>query len=143
MIEIINRQRKVKLDAEPFQTFAEKAAGCIVQARGKSFSAAFVSDRRMIDFNRRFRVKPQTTDVLSFPFEPDDFDPANKDYLGDIIISAEQAARQAAENKLTLEREIEQLLLHGILHLCGYDHETDNGQMNALELELRDKLGIS
>ena len=63
-------------------------------------------------------------------------------FLGDIVISAEQAQRQAEENGLTLENEIQQLILHGLLHLCGYDHESDQGEMNARELELRDNLGI-
>ncbi|HNU08592.1 MAG TPA: rRNA maturation RNase YbeY, partial [Pyrinomonadaceae bacterium] len=59
------------------------------------------------------------------------------EFLGDIVISLEQAVRQAVENRLTLEEEVKQLILHGILHLCGYDHQTDNGEMNARELELR------
>ena len=57
-------------------------------------------------------------------------------------ISVEQAAAQAKENGLTFDNEIAQLILHGLLHLCGYDHETDNGEMNRLELRLRKKLGI-
>ena len=88
-----------------------------------------------------FRRKDSTTDVLSFPNEPDEFD-TDTNNLGDIVISVEQADRQAKENGLTLENEIKQLILHGLLHLCGYDHETDNGQMNARELELREQLGI-
>ncbi|MDQ5845056.1 MAG: rRNA maturation RNase YbeY, partial [Acidobacteriota bacterium] len=62
--------------------------------------------------------------------------------LGDIVISVEQAARQAKENKLDLNDEIAQLILHGLLHLSGYDHSTDNGEMDRLELRLRKKLGI-
>jgi probable rRNA maturation factor len=58
------------------------------------------------------------------------------------VISLEQAQRQATENNLTLENEIQQLILHGILHLLGYDHETDNGEMNHLELQLREKFGV-
>jgi probable rRNA maturation factor len=58
------------------------------------------------------------------------------------VISAEQAKRQAAENGLDLADEIKQLILHGLLHLCGYDHETDNGEMDQRELELREKLGL-
>ena len=95
----------------------------------------------MIQLNEMFRGKSATTDVLSFPHEPDEFDP-DKDNLGDIVISAEQAQKQATENGLTLEGEIKQLILHGLLHLCGYDHETDNGEMNARELELRELLKI-
>ena len=120
----------------------------------------------MRELNRQFRGKNSTTDVLSFPFEADDFQsepsavadglsvddsnveaqqPANagcSDFLGDIVISLEQAQKQAAENNLNLELEIKQLILHGILHLCGYDHENDDGEMNRRELELRDSLHI-
>ena len=95
----------------------------------------------MKQLNEMFRGKSSTTDVLSFPHEPDEFDPDHTN-LGDIVISAEQAQRQAAENGLDVETEIKQLILHGLLHLCGYDHETDHGEMDARELELREKLGI-
>ena len=96
----------------------------------------------MRGLNKQFRGKNSTTDVLSFPFEPDEFD-TDENNLGEIIISAEQAERQAKENHLTFEREIKQLILHGILHLCGFDHETDDGEMNARELKYRDKLSIN
>ena len=139
MIEIVNRQRKIKIDAKIFQDFAEKARTLIPEAIGKSVVIAFVSDRKMRELNGTFRGKNLTTDVLSFPFQADEFD---QDMLGDIAISLEQAARQAKENNLTFSTEIKQLILHGILHLCGYDHETDNGEMNSLEVQLRDKLLI-
>ena len=141
MIEIINNQRKLKLDREIFREFAEKAVGNIDEAENKSVTIAFVSDRKMRELNKEFRAKDRTTDVLSFPFEADEFD-IEKDFLGDIVISLEQAQRQAAENSLTLEAEIKQLILHGVLHLCGYDHETDDGEMNRRELELRERLQI-
>lgn len=141
MIEIINNQRKIKFDKTIFQIFAEHAAVIIEETKNKTFTVAFVSDSKMRRLNKIFRGQRRTTDVLSFPFEPDEFD-SDTNNLGDIIISIEQAARQANENHLTLEREIKQLVLHGILHLCGYDHETDDGEMNARELELRDKLSI-
>jgi len=137
---VVNLQRKVKVQSDDFRAFV-KACESIDEAAGKTFSIAFISDRRMRELNKFFRGKDTTTDVLSFPYEPDEFD-VDKTNLGDIVISAEQAQRQAKENGLTLDNEIKQLILHGILHLCGYDHETDNGEMNARELELRDKLGI-
>jgi probable rRNA maturation factor len=96
----------------------------------------------MRSLNSQFRGKDKTTDVLSFPFEADEFEP-NENNRGDIVISAEQAQRQSAENNFDLETEIKQLILHGALHLCGYDHETDDGEMNARELELRDRLEIN
>lgn len=141
MTEIINSQRKIKLDWQVFQEFAEKVIEAVEEAENKSAAVAFVSDRKMRELNKQFRGKNATTDVLSFPFEADEFD-LDKNQLGDIIISLEQAQKQADENNLPLELEIKQLILHGILHLCGGDHETDDGEMNARELKLRDDLGI-
>jgi probable rRNA maturation factor len=142
MTEIINNQRKIKLDWQIFQTFAESAISQIHEAENKTPTIAFVSDRKMRELNKEFRGKNSTTDVLSFPFEADEFD-MEESFLGDIIISLEQAQKQANENDLALETEIKQLILHGILHLCGFDHETDDGEMNERELELRDKLAIN
>jgi len=141
MIEIVNRQRKIKINAKSWREFTETAIGSVSEAKGKSFTLAFVSDKKMRELNSFFRGKNTTTDVLSFPFEADEFD-IEKNNLGDVVISLEQAAKQATENNLTFETEIKQLVLHGILHLCGYDHETDAGEMNRLELKLRDRLRI-
>ncbi len=138
---IVNLQRKIKIDAKAFLPFADSVREAADETRGGDFSVAFVSDRRMIELNKFFRDKDSTTDVLSFPHEPDEFDP-NQNNIGDIVISVEQAQKQAEENGLTLEAEIKQLMLHGVLHLCGYDHEIDGGEMNERELELRDKLGL-
>ena len=137
---VLNNQRKVKIDISVLTTFVDQLKN-LDEMQDRSMSLVFISDRRMKELNSFFRGKDSTTDVLSFPHEPDEFD-TDKNNLGDIVISAEQAERQAKENGLTLENEIKQLILHGVLHLCGYDHETDDGEMNARELELRDKLGI-
>lgn len=141
MFQIVNLQRKFQLPSPLFQDFGDTIARAFDEAKGKKASVAFIGDSRMKQLNELFRGKKTTTDVLSFPHEPDEFDP-EKDNLGDIVISVEQAQKQAAENGLTLEGEIKQLILHGLLHLCGYDHETDDGEMNARELELREVLGI-
>lgn len=141
MASIVNLQRKFKLETNLLAKFVESLSSSVDEASKKIFAVAFISDRRMKELNKLFRNKDSTTDVLSFPHEPDEFDP-DKDNLGDIVISVEQAQKQAEENGLTLEGEIKQLILHGVLHLCGYDHETDNGEMNARELELRENLGI-
>jgi probable rRNA maturation factor len=141
MIEVVNRQRKTSVNVKFWQQFAAFAANKIIETDGKFLTLAFVSDRKMRELNHQFRGKNSTTDVLSFPFEADEFE-TDENTLGDIVISVEQAARQAAENNLNFETEIKQLILHGILHLCGYDHENDDGEMNARELRLRDELGI-
>lgn len=155
---IVNLQRKVKIKTAAYMPFVVTLRSAVEETNGGNFSIAFVSDKRMKELNKFFRGKDSTTDVLSFPHEPDEFETSyqagftaagelpleggSHAFLGDIVISVEQAQRQAKENKLSLDDEIKQLILHGVLHLCGYDHETDNGEMNKLELLLRKKLKI-
>ncbi|HEX5964286.1 MAG TPA: rRNA maturation RNase YbeY [Pyrinomonadaceae bacterium] len=134
MIEVVNRQRGKKVDTETWANFADKALDAIGK-QGSSATIAFVSDKNIHKLNRQFRNVDKPTDVLSFPA-------GEETNLGDIAISVETAAVQAKENGLAFDTEIAQLILHGLLHLSGYDHETDNGEMNRLELRLRKKLGI-
>ena len=142
MIEVVNRQRKLPVDCERWQEFTSQAARVLPGTPATGFTIAFVSDRAMRELNRLWRHQQGTTDVLSFPAEQDEFEKVENSRLGDVVISVEQAARQAGQNGLTLDNEIAQLILHGLLHLRGYDHATDNGEMNRLELRLRRKLGI-
>jgi probable rRNA maturation factor len=134
MIEVVNRQRRLKIDTASWTTFATKALAAIGKHES-SATIAFISDKRIRELNRQFRGVDKATDVLSFPED----DP---DSLGDVAISVETAERQAKDNGLSFDNEIAQLILHGLLHLSGYDHETDNGEMNRLELKLRRKLRI-
>jgi probable rRNA maturation factor len=134
MIEVVNRQRRLKLDTEAWSNFAMKALKAIGMHES-SATIAFVSDDRIRQLNRQFRGVNKATDVLSFPA-------GEESNLGDVAVSIDTAARQAKENGLSLDEEIAQLILHGLLHLSGYDHETDNGEMNRLELRLRRTLGI-
>ena len=136
MIEAVNRQRKVKIDTKSWEAFAQRAADAIGK-NNSTATIAFVSDKNIRQLNRQFRGIDKATDVLSFP--SDEGDSTN---LGDIAISVDTAAKQAKENGLTWDEEVAQLILHGLLHLSGYDHETDKGEMNRLELRLRRKLGI-
>jgi probable rRNA maturation factor len=106
-------------------------------------SIAIVDDEAMRNLNRKFRKKNKTTDVLTFPADDSDADPnATGRPLGDIVISIDQARRQATDQKHSLATEVRYLILHGILHALGYDHETDSGEMNALELEVRGNVGL-
>ncbi len=141
MIEIVDRQTKIEMETDDFSVFASETQKAIPESQNKPFVIVFVSNQEIKELNQQFRDKNSATDILSFPSEADEFD--ERDYLGDIVISVEQAEKQAEENGLRLNVEIKQLILHGILHLCGYDHETDDGEMNTLELQLRDKLKIS
>jgi len=136
MIEVVNRQRRLQINTRAWSNFATKALAAIGKSQS-SATIAFVSDKKIRELNRQFRGIDKVTDVLSFPSDaPDEHD------LGDIAVSVDTAAVQAKENGLEFDEEIAQLILHGLLHLAGYDHETDNGEMNRLELRLRKNLAI-
>jgi probable rRNA maturation factor len=95
-------------------------------------------DATIRSLNRHYRGHDTATDVLAFPSGTTQ--PEGPLYLGDVAISLETAARQAHTAGIMLERELQRLLLHGVLHLCGYDHETDAGEMRSLEARLRREL---
>jgi probable rRNA maturation factor len=141
MTTVVNLQKTINIDTAVYRAFVKTLNRKVLESQGRTFTVAFIGDDRMKQLNEMFRGKDATTDVLSFPHETDQFDPKNKT-LGDIVISAEQAQKQSSENDLALDVEFKQLILHGLLHLCGYDHETDQGEMNSRELELRSQLGI-
>ena len=106
-------------------------------------SIALVDDDAMRSLNQRFRHRKKTTDVLTFPADDSYADPSRGGRpLGDIVISVDQARRQAVEEGHPLAVEIRYLILHGILHALGYDHESDGGEMNALEVEVRAAVGL-
>jgi len=141
MIEIINRQRSKPINARQLRELGERALRTIGSSK-QTATVVFVGDAAIRKLNKQFRGKDQVTDVLSFPNEAERFEAENQSQLGEVVIAVERAATQAKQNGLTFSNEVEQLILHGLLHLCGYDHETDDGEMNRLELKLRKKLGI-
>jgi probable rRNA maturation factor len=103
-------------------------------ARG-AVTVAVVSDARVRALNHRYRRKFRATDVLSFPSE-------DSGYLGDIVIAAGVARRQARQAGHSIQTELRVLALHGLLHLLGYDHERDNGRMARIEARLRSRGGL-
>lgn len=122
-----------RLTQREVATFARRVLRA-VDIEPEELSIAFVDDETMRELNRKFRRKNKTTDVLTFP--------GDGPLLGEIVISIDQARRQAAGENHSLAIEVRYLILHGILHAMGYDHETDNGEMNALELKVRAKVGL-
>jgi len=112
--------------AELVDELAPQAATLTVRLAGDSEVRAL---------NQELRGKDRPTDVLSF----EGGETIEGLHLGDVLISLDAARRQASELGHGLLREVEELLLHGILHCLGHDHETDDGEMNALELHLRAK----
>jgi probable rRNA maturation factor len=105
------------------------ALGACNASSVSSLGVRFAGDRAVRRANREFRGKDQTTDVLSFP--------GDGAHLGDVLISVPQARRQAAAAGRDPAREIQVLLLHGVLHCLGHDHEVDGGEMERLERRLR------
>lgn len=103
-------------------------------------SIALVRDARMKALNLRFRGKRGTTDILTFGADPEGAGEPRP--LGELVISVDQARRQAGHERHSVATEIRYLIVHGVLHAFGYDHESDRGEMNALELRIREELGL-
>ena len=160
-IEVLTKQRLVKIDRQGIADLVSAALALIggrakgnlqngtksnSQGRAESdwhLTVAFVRDKHLQQLNRDYRGKDYLTDVLSFPARAEAgeaFDFSDANFLGDIVISVDTALRQSQEATHSFERETQELVIHGVLHLCGYDHETDNGEMNRLELKLRKRL---
>ncbi len=123
----------------------KRTARALLEAAGEGHSALSVSlvgDKRIAQINGEHRGKDASTDVLSFPLEPAAGDPER--LLGDIVISVETARRQAAAYDAPLQREIYRLLIHGLLHLLGHDHEeaADRAAMEAEERRLAQAIGM-
>ena len=143
-IEVANRQRLARIDARRVAILAERTLA-VLGRPGATLTVAFVRDRVMRELNRKYRGQDRTTDVLSFPADDGRSDDGGggddvSEYLGDVAVSTDTANTQAIEAGHTFEREVDELVMHGVLHLCGYDHEIDRGEMNRLELKLRRKL---
>jgi probable rRNA maturation factor len=114
-----------------------REASFVVKLRGQ-VTVLLTTDTEMRRLNRHFRGKDKPTDVLSFPAGG----PVAAEVAGDLAISVPTARRQAAERGHVLRTEIKVLILHGLLHLAGYDHETDKGEMDRRERALRAKLRL-
>ncbi len=120
------------MDVAPLRDFARQMAARLEIRQG--FSLVLVSDAAIRKLYKRFAGKDRSTDVLSFPDQADSQWEADEPYAGDVFISVETADRQKQGD---LMDELRVLALHGVLHLLGYDHETDQGEMSALESKLK------
>lgn len=163
---ILNRQRAVRVARRPFEVFLRRVRD-EMDLQNSDVTVCFVSDAEITRMNEAFRRKKGPTDVLSFPAEkerpatgsrrekiyPEGAEGTEKSrgkrasrtvtkYLGDIAIAPETAGRYAKENGRSLNDELRVLILHGVLHLLGYDHETDRGEMDRIERKLRRRFGL-
>lgn len=130
------------IDPSGLDQFAETLRSRV--SRGKMFHCRITNDQELRDLNARFRGKDYATDVLSFPLDgaPAGASQAEEQSLGDIAISLQRARAQAREHGHTLDEELRILMLHGVLHLLGMDHESDSGEMARAESRWRKKLEL-
>ena len=140
-MRIINSQKRVQLVLPPLERFARRSLRQL-NLKSDNVAIAFVTDAEIARLNRTYRKKNKPTDVLSFPAQSSAKRPNRNKFLGDIAIAPAVARRYAKKNGRSLQTEICVLILHGLLHLLGYDHETDRGQMDRVEHKLRRKLGL-
>lgn len=133
-IALQNPRRYRSLEPTDLRVWLDKVLGDVAPA-ADSFGVRFVDDSEMQRLNQQFRGRDYATDVLSFPGEQS----GDGDHLGDVVIAVPTARRQAAAGGTPERLEIRTLLLHGVLHCLGYDHEVDRGDMERLERRLRQR----
>jgi probable rRNA maturation factor len=155
---IVNRQRRIPVHVRELERFLARARREL-RLPADSLTICFVTDAEITRWNRAYRGKNRPTDVLSFPADESrrrkqqrktkvrrsgvSSSALSATYLGDIAIAPGVALRNAREFGRTLDEELRILILHGTLHLMGYDHETDNGRMDRREQRLRRALGLT
>ena len=147
---ILNQQRAVRLARRPLEHFLRRLQREL-GFRESGVTIALVSDAEIARMNETFRKKEGPTDVLSFPAgrrRPRSLPRATSkhkagEFLGDIAIAPATARRYARKHGRTLPAELRVLILHGVLHLMGYDHETDRGEMDRIERKLRKRFGLA
>ncbi len=148
---LINRQRAVAVRTGPLSAFLTRACDMVLP-RTAGVTVCLVGDAEITRLNRQYRGKAGPTDVLSFPADGASDaagEHSSRDgagwafHRGDIAISPTAARRNARTLGRDLHEELRVLILHGVLHLAGFDHETDQGQMERREQLLRRRLGIA
>jgi probable rRNA maturation factor len=138
---IVNRQRGANVPVKPLEDFFERVRKEL-RFPQNAVTIQFISDAAMARLNQNFRHKRGPTDVLSFPANGGSKPRQTAPYIGDIAISPQTARRNARRFSRTFPAEMRILILHGMLHLAGFDHESDQGEMDRLERRLRRRLGV-
>ena len=150
---ILNQQREVRVALRPLESFLRRVKREL-GFEPSDLTVCLISDRAMARLNENFRKKKGPTDVLSFPVVSKRrpvrvvrgslaASSCPPEYLGDIAISPATARRYAKKHDRPLASELRVLILHGVLHLLGYDHETDGGEMDRMEHRLRGRFGLT
>lgn len=149
---ILNQQKRVRVNVRGLEGFLRRALATL-RLNAEAATVCLVSDAKIAKWNAAYRGKKKPTDVLSFPARDakkskrahdgtSTFPTNSNGYIGDIAVAPGVARRNARGAGHSVDKEMRILTLHGLLHLMGYDHETDDGAMERLESRLRRKLGI-
>lgn len=137
-IHVRNKSKSSIITTHRLKKITGNVLKLLLEEKGRTcaeISVVYVDDEEMQNLNKNYRKMNKTTDVLAFPMNEGRFAAINPDLLGDIVISLPTAQKQADEQGHSVERELSTLLIHGLLHLLGYDHGTDKEEMVMKELE--------
>ena len=140
-IAIANRHKKIKIETRKVRETAAKILSAL-DCPSAELSILFMDDEGIRGLNRDYRKKDMHTDVLSFPMREGEFGDMNPDLLGDVVISLDTAKRQAEGRGETLHQEVNLLLIHGILHLLGFDHEKSAAEAKAMKAKESEMLKL-
>jgi probable rRNA maturation factor len=136
-IQIENNHSKIRIDRRTIRGFLIRLMKC-TDCTDKEISISFVDDPAIRHLNFTYLAKNKPTNVLSFPLQEGEFNNINPQMLGDIVISVDTAARDAKKGHLTLIQEINFLIIHGFLHLMGYNHENTTAD-NTTKMQQKEK----
>ena len=141
-IQIENKQTKIKIERRKIRSTVLKLLK-IMDCANKELSISFVDDNTIKQLNNHYLQRDHSTNVLSFSLQEGEYGNVNPHILGDIVISTETAQRDAAKGDLSLSEEIDFLIIHGLLHLLGFNHEnTTKAQTTKMQMKERELFGI-
>jgi len=126
-ILIENRQTAIKIERRRIRGTVSRILK-ILNCAGKEISISFTDDEKIKKLNKQYLGRNKPTNVLSFSLQEGEYGNINPQTLGDVVISVETAQKDAVNGKLTFEQEIDFLIIHGILHLLGYNHENTTAE---------------
>ena len=145
-LQIRNNQRKIKIDKRRIRGTVLKILK-ILDCADKEISLSFVDDENIKQLNKQYLGRDKATNVISFSLREGEYGNINPQILGDIVISVETAQRDAIKENLTFTQELEFLIIHGVLHLLGYNHENttkiETNKMRQKEKELFNAINAS
>ena len=140
-IQVTDLQNEIATEPEKIETKARRILDALACPEGE-LSIALVNDEQMSELNRRYRRRQGPTNVLAFPMNEGEFSEISEGLLGDVVISVPTAWREASGAGISLDNMISRLLVHGILHLVGFDHEKGGDAARKMEEQTAELLTL-